>query len=36
MFRRNRIDLIEASADSITDDEEFILLYVLNRSKSLD
>ena len=31
MFRRNRIALIEAFTDNIIDDEEFMLLYDLNK-----
>ena len=36
MFRRNRIALLEAFDENIIDDEEFMLLYDLNRSNTLN
>ena len=36
MFRRNRFHLLEAYSENLIDDEEFLLLYDLNKSKSLD
>ena len=36
MFRRNRTALLEAFANDLIEDEEFLLLYDLNRSNALD
>ena len=35
-FRENRIMLLEAFGDNLINDEEFLLLYDLNKSNNLD